>query len=205
MGAAGSADGLGPLSRQQVRDTFQVLMPALGSFLGDVRVVGTASSALRGIDLTVGDIDVLARNRSTVDAIAAAWTADGWASVGAPELLTGDGLDQYFASFDVLGAKIEISTVEGACQPGDLAECVGAAPWIHFDTVMVDDQAIAVVASELRLKSEIIRGRRERWEPISAHMSETGFNQRLLSAVVNTLPPGLQRLVATAFQETSLA
>ena len=205
MGAAGSADGLGPLSRQQVRDTFQVLMPALGSFLDDVRVVGTASSALRGIDLTVGDIDVLARNRSTVDAIAAAWTADGWASVRAPELLTGDGLDQYFASFDVLGAMIEISTVEGACQPGDLAECVGAAPWIHFDTVMVDDQAIAVVASELRLKSEIIRGRRERWEPIAAHMSETGFNQRLLSAVVNTLPPGLQRLVATAFQETSLA
>jgi len=199
MGAAGSADGPGPLSRQQVRDTFQVWVPALGPFLDDVRVVGTASSALRGIDLPVGDIDVLARNRSIVNALAAACTADGWACVRAPELSTGDGLDQYFASFDLLGAKIEISTVEGESQPGDLAECVGAAPWIHFDTVMVDDQPIPVVASELRLKSEIIRGRRERWEPIAAHMSETGFNRSLLGEVVNTLPPGLQRLVATLF------
>jgi hypothetical protein len=148
-----------------------------------VRVVGTASSALRGIGLPVADVDILAGERAAVDALVAA-------SGSAPATLLETPFGyQYIAEHVLAGVPVQFSTVESV-HPGRerLAECVGAAPWRHFSLVEVGGRPVPVVASELRLASDLIRGRDDRWRPIAAHLRATGFDRRLLAQAVLGFP-----------------
>ena len=44
------------------------------------------------------------------------------------------------------------------------------------------------VASELRLASDLMRGRADRWGPIAAHLLTVGFDLELLSQAVFGFP-----------------
>lgn len=177
--------------------TADQVVEAISPFLDDmvrlsdrVRVVGTASSALRGIELPVADVDVLCRDRDTVDELVGA--------SGSPpaSLIQTPFGHQYLADHQVRGVPVQFSTVES--DVGDrqrLAECVGEAPWRYFSLVTVAGRRVPVVASELRLASDLMRGRDDRWRPIAAHLLATGFDAKLVSHSVIGLPrPTLDEL-----------
>jgi hypothetical protein len=55
------------ITADEVVDALHPLLYDIVRLSDRVRLVGTASSALRGIELPVGDVDVLAKDRETVD------------------------------------------------------------------------------------------------------------------------------------------
>ena len=59
------------LTRDQVVTAVRPLLPTLEGLLDEVRIAGTASSLLRGIDLPASDVDILAREATIVDALLA--------------------------------------------------------------------------------------------------------------------------------------
>ena len=52
----------------------------------------------------------------------------------------------------------------------------------------VDGHPVPVVASELRLASNLMRGREDRWRPIAAHLVATGVDLELLNQAVRGFP-----------------
>ena len=132
---------------------------ALNAVLGQVppaefRLVGTASSVLRGIVMPAADIDLLFRDRTDVDAWFAALSTDfdvETAPVWMPDA------SQYFARLYAQGIPVELSTVEVETDR-DTMECFGTGPWQHFDLITCGAGTVPAVASELRLLTEVARG-----------------------------------------------
>lgn len=183
---------------QSVLDPFLDRVPADTEF----RLVGTASAVARGVPLPAGDVDILMRRRSDVDAIAAAMsdlpcrTAPAWL----PEA------SQYFAAFTVDGIALEFSTVERPADT-DTLECAGPGPWEHFDLVDLGPRRIPAVSLELRLVTELARNRPERFKPLLTHLRLYGGENPLLLRAMRDrrVDPALQRHVADqlAAQATS--
>lgn len=132
----------------------------------EFRLVGTASCALRGIEIAANDVDLLFRERAAIDAWAAA-LVDVAEVTDEPAWLGDAG--QYFARLDMGGVTVELSTVEISVDT-DTAECVGSGPWVHFDQVPCGRFSVPTVALELRLVTEVARRRADRWEPIVAYL-----------------------------------
>src|SRR5262249_22976621 len=106
------------------------------------------------------------------------------------------GFGQHFAEFDVDGVRLELSTVEP--DPGSalaIGECVGELPWSHVDSVEIDGVRIRLVASELRLLTEVARDRIDRAAAIFRYLEATGYDGELLATARATLPPELQPLM----------
>jgi hypothetical protein len=142
----------------------------------DVRLVGTASSLLRGITTPAGDIDILFRDRADVDAWFVVLSAD--LDVEIPPAWIAD-TQQYFARVHSDGVAIELSTVE-IDSDADTMECVGAGPWQYFDLVRCGDGTLPVVATELRLLTEVARFRENRYRPIVDHLRAEGCDIALI-------------------------
>jgi hypothetical protein len=142
----------------------------------EVRLVGTASSMVRGIDLPANDVDVLFRQRADVDAWFNALT--GVVEVDTAPVWLADAY-QYFARVRVHGIVVELSTVENECEH-DTVECLGEGPWRHCDVLECDGWRIAAVATELRLITEVSRGRTDRYRPIIGHLQVAGCDAALL-------------------------
>jgi hypothetical protein len=142
----------------------------------DVRLVGTASSVLRGIELPANDVDILFRNRADIDSWFSALAAhfDGDA---APIWI--DESQQYFARLHDGDLTVELSTVEFESDT-DTTECVGEGPWRHFDLVACGALTIPAVATELRLITEVVRGRADRSGPIVDHLRRVGCDLELI-------------------------
>lgn len=171
------------LTADQVIKAISPLLVDVVRLTERVRVVGTASSSLRGIVLPVADIDILARDRATIDELVAA-------SASSPATLIETPFGrQYLAEHRVDDVPMQFSTVErDPSGRSRLAECVGETPWRHFSFVDVDGHPVPVVASELRLASDLMRGREDRWRPIAAHLVATGIDQELLDQAVHGFP-----------------
>jgi hypothetical protein len=105
---------------------------------------------------------------------------------------------QYLAEGELGGVPVQVSTVESSLGGRRrLAECVGEAPWRYFSLVDVAGRPLPLVASELRLASDLMRGRDDRWRPIAAHLLATGFDVELLGQAVIGFPqPMLDELQA---------
>lgn len=174
----------------QVVEAISPVLDDLVRLSDRIRLVGTASSALRGVVLPVGDVDILARDRDTVDELVV-----GLGSPPATLIETPFG-HQYLADQSAAGLSVQVSTVESsATGRRRLAECVGETPWRYFSLVDVAGRPIPAVASELRLASDLMRGREDRWRPLAAHLLATGFDVELLSQAVLGFPqPMLDQL-----------
>ena len=118
-------------------------------------------------------------------------------------VLTGLGREprfgQYFASFELSAVRIEFSTVES--DSPEFGECTGDAPWQHFDILELEGHRVPVVASELRLLSEITRFRPDRWQPIAAHLTRNGYDAELLATAIRRLAPDLQATMRDAVRD----
>ncbi|MEV0582668.1 hypothetical protein [Nonomuraea sp. NPDC050310] len=86
---------------------------------------------------------------------------------------------QYFARFAVGGVQVEFSTVE--VETGsDSMECVGRGPWEHCVLVPCGPFQVPVVRLELRLATELVRDRADRYQPLVDHFATHGFDTGLL-------------------------
>ncbi|MBT3272131.1 MAG: hypothetical protein HN368_03175 [Spirochaetales bacterium] len=161
----------------QLQDVLRVLLSHVGSEIEEIeyRIVGTAASLLHGVTLPVGDVDVLAKNRSGVDTFATLLSR--CKCLTSPMYIVESR--QYFCSFEINGVELEFSTVEGESD-SDTGECTGSGPWTYYKHVSCDDHQIPVVALELRLITEISRQRPDRYVPIFEAMRSLGYEKGLL-------------------------
>ena len=88
---------------------------------------------------------------------------------------------QYFARLHAQGIPVELSTVEVETDR-DTMECFGTGPWEHFDLIACGTGTVPAVASELRLLTEVARGRTDRSQPIAEHLRVMGCDRALLAA-----------------------
>lgn len=161
------------------RDDLKAVLRTAFTYLGGVRhrLVGTAAACLQGVDLPVGDIDLLVQHRRDVDAIAHALA--GFPCIAEPRWLPAS--HQYFAAHLIDGVEFSVSTVETPCLD-DGWECQGPGPWQHYVTV----DGIDCVRLELRLTTELLRGRSDRYKPLLAHLKTHGADLELLHRSVTT-------------------
>ena len=163
----------------------------------DCRLVGTAAAVAQGVSLPASDVDILARQRSDVDRFAAALAE--FPCLTRPVWLA--EAQQYFARFDVNGADVEISTVEWPAAT-DTIECAGSGPWRHFTRIAYGRHILAVVSLELRLVSELVRDRPDRYEPLIKHLRLHGADVELVlrSMRDRAVDPILQKHVSSQLQ-----
>ncbi|WP_067173614.1 hypothetical protein [Microtetraspora niveoalba] len=172
-------------------DTALTALRAAGADL-DYRVGGTSAALLQGVQLPAGDIDVLMARREDVDTFAAALSTfpclhpASWL----PEA------SQYFARYEINGVAIEISTVEWQVD-SDGMECVGPGPWQHYVVVTCGSHRVPVVRLELRLATEVLRDRPDRYGPLIDHMGAHGFDPDLLQTAMSarSLPVERRRMI----------
>ncbi|MEV1011881.1 hypothetical protein [Streptomyces sp. NPDC049881] len=155
------------------------------------RLVGTAAASVQGVDLPVGDVDVLLARRRDIDAAAEALghlpcvSPPRWIAVSR----------QYYACYAVDGIGFSVSTVEQDCAE-DGWENQGPGPWRHHVTVDRDGLRLDCVRLELRLTTEFLRDRPDRYRPLLAHLRAHGADLGLLrrSLAVRGIPERLARL-----------
>lgn len=153
--------------------------------------MGTGAARLQGVDLPVGDIDLLLDRRSDVDAVAAALAPlpcpapPRWIEV----------TRQYFACYELDGVGFSFSTLEQSCDD-DGWKCKGPAPWRHSVTVDCGGHRIGCVRLELRLTTEFLRNRPDRYRPILTHLTTHGADLEPLdqSLTIRNVPDPLAQL-----------
>ncbi|MER6949417.1 hypothetical protein ABT294_35940 [Nonomuraea sp. NPDC000554] len=196
-------DGKRTLNLTDITTALDMALVALKAADTDMayRVCGTGAALLQGVPLPVGDIDILLASREDVDTFAAALSSF-------PCLYTASWLpesSQYFTRFDVNGVDLELSTVERQVD-SDAMECVGSGPWQHYVLITCGSHHVPVVRLELRLVSELLRDRADRYGPLLDYMGTHGFDSDLLQRAMNAhrIPAHRQRLVQDRLERPSL-
>jgi hypothetical protein len=158
----------------------------------DYRLVGTGAALAQGVHLPTGDIDILVARRVEVDRFAAALS--GFRCLEPPAWLP--EARQYFTHFEVDGIDVGASTVEVPADT-DAIECIGRGPWQHYVDIDFGRHVVPAVALELRLVSELIRDRPERYEPLIEHMRSHGADLELVRKSMSErgVDPTLQQQV----------
>jgi hypothetical protein len=142
----------------------------------EYRLVGTGASLLHGVQTMTKDVDLLVKDRDTVDRFGTAMCRHFRCLI--PSTYLTDAR-QYFSSYEVAGIEVEISTVEWETE-SDGIECLGRGPWEHFQWLPCGIYTVPTVALELRLVSELARGRDDRYNPLIQHMQQHGCNLELV-------------------------
>jgi hypothetical protein len=166
------------LDQARLRETLIAMLDCAMPACAQVEycLVGTAAALLHGVELRAGDVDILLRERAGVEAIGA--TLSAFRSLSPPSLLPGG--KQYFASYDLDGVKVELSTVEAETE-ADTFEVIGDGPWKHFTLIPCGSHEVPTVSLELRLITELARQRPDRYEPIIRHMQAKGCDVAFVS------------------------
>ncbi|MEU1727499.1 hypothetical protein [Nonomuraea sp. NPDC005692] len=166
--------GTRSLSRTDVTTALVMTLDAAGAAV-PYRLCGTSAALLQGVPLPAGDIDLLMPGRAELHVFAAALSP--FPCLHAPTWIEGSA--QYFARFAVNGVEVELSTVER--QAGsDALECVGEGPWRHHVLVACGPHQVPAVRLEIRLATELLRDRADRYGPLVAHLRSHGFDPGLL-------------------------
>ncbi len=190
MGADGAS-----LRLKDVTSALETTLTALRNSGADprYRVGGTGAALLQGVRLPVGDVDLLVARREDVHAFATALSSFPclYAASWLPQS------SQYFTRYEVNGVHLEISTVEQETD-SDGMECVGRGPWQHYVLITCGPHRVPVVRLELRLATELLRDRPDRYEPLLDHMAAEGFDADLLHRAMTArgLSAERRRLVA---------
>ena len=135
----------------------------------DYRLVGTGAALLHGVSLPAADIDILVKERHSVDAFGAALSS--CRCLAAPVWLAGS--HQYYANYEVNGVEVGISTVE-VTSDVDTVETFGRGTWEYFTFLTCGRYFVPTVALELRLITELFRNRPDRYQPLIQFMQLHG-------------------------------
>jgi hypothetical protein len=144
------------------------------------RLVGTGAALAQGVQLPVGDVDILVARRADVDRVAAALA--GFRCLDSPAWLP--EARQYYAQFEVEEIGVGFSTVERLVET-DAFECIGPGPWKHCVRVRFGQHVVPVVGLELRLGSELVRDRPDRYLPLIEHMRLHGADLQLVQKAMS--------------------
>jgi hypothetical protein len=164
----------------------------------EYRLVGTGAALAQGVHLPTGDVDVLVARRADVDAFAAALSE--FPCLTSPVWLP--DAKQYFARFEIDEIEVGFSTVERPVD-SDAFECIGRGPWEHYLPIRFGRHVVPAVSLELRLATELVRDRPDRYEPLIEHlrshgvdlplaqraMSDRGVNAMLQQQILDRLQP----------------
>ncbi|MEV0383429.1 hypothetical protein [Nonomuraea sp. NPDC050643] len=186
--------GEASLRLEDVTSALETALTALTAVRADpkYRVGGTGAALLQGVHLPVGDVDILVAQRRDVDTFAAALSS--FPCLYAASWLPASS--QYFARYEVNGVHLEISTVEQETDSDEM-ECIGRGPWQHHVLITCGSHRVPVVRLELRLATELLRDRSDRYEPLLDHMAAQGFDADLLNRAMTArgLSVEQQRLI----------
>ena len=192
------------LNQTRLRETliiiFEHVMPTCAQI--EYRLVGTGAALLHGVQLPAGDIDILVKERRDVDAFGSALSP--FKCLFAPTWLP-EGR-QYYANYEVNCVEVGISTVE--VETGwDARETTGSGPWKHFVLIPCGPYAIPTVALELRLATELVRKRPDRYAPIIQYMQVKGYDINLVSRAMDAagLPQALREDVLDQLEGKSVS
>jgi hypothetical protein len=159
------------MTASQLRETLVIfldqVMPACAQV--DYRLVGTGAALLHGVALPAADVDILVRDRQSVDAFNSEFSTNQL--LEPPTWL--EWTHQYYANYNVNGIEVGISTVEIDCDV-DTIETFGCGPWVHYTLLTCDRYLIPTVSIELRLITEVYRNRPDRYLPIIQFMQTHG-------------------------------
>jgi hypothetical protein len=166
----------------------------------EYRLVGTGAALAQGVQLPTGDIDILVARRDEVDTFAAALS--GFRCLDPPAWLP--KARQYFTHFEVDEIKVGASTVEVPTD-AETIECIGRGPWQHYVHVNVGKHTVPAVALELRLVSELIRDRPDRYTPLLEYLRLHGGDLQLVRKSMSDrgVDPMLQQQVLDRLQADS--
>jgi hypothetical protein len=142
-------------------------MPACAEI--EYRLVGTGAALLHGVAMPAADIDILVRERRSVDAFGSALAS--FRCLEPPAWLP--ETQQYYGNYEISGVEVGISTVEVPSE-ADTIETFGRGPWERFTLLACGPYRVPTVALELRLITELYRDRPDRYEPIIGHLQLTG-------------------------------
>ncbi len=162
------------------------------------RLCGTAAALLHGVDLPVGDIDLLLQERQGVDAFAAALSS--YRCLVSPTWLP--EAHQYYGSYEITGVEVQLSTVE-VSSDRDTSETCGRGPWEHFSLLPCGPYSVPTVALELRLHTELRRNRSDRYRPILSFLQDRGCDHDLLRRCLSSgseLPQEMKQSVIDMLQ-----
>jgi hypothetical protein len=179
------------VSQSQLQETLTIvfyhIMPGCAQI--EYRLVGTAAALLQGVSLPTGDVDILVKERQSVDVLGSALAS--FTCLQSPAWIPEAG--QYYAEYEINGVGVGISTVEAETD-SDGIECLGRGPWEHYVLVSCGPFDIPAVGLELRLVSELLRNRPDRYTPLIQHMQVNGCDIGLVrrGMEARSLPQGLQ-------------
>jgi hypothetical protein len=178
--------------RTELQRVLSLLLDLLGPAPFKYRLVGTGAALAQGVHLPTGDIDILVTRRTEVDRFAAALS--GFRCMDPPAWLP--GARQYFTHYVVDEIKVGASTVEVPTD-SDAIECIGPGPWQHYVDIDFGRHVVPAVALELRLVSELIRDRPDRYTPLLAHLRTHGADWPLVrrSMQERAVDPMLQKQI----------
>jgi hypothetical protein len=178
------------LDQARLRETLIIVLdhalPARANV--EYRLVGTGAALLRGVPLPARDIDILVKGRDDVDAFSSALSQ--FRCLDPPTWLP--EARQFYANYEVNRVEVGISTVE-ADTNSDAIETLGRGPWEHFALIPCGRYFVPTVSLELRLITELFRGRPDRYNPIIRHMRANGYDITLIRRGMDAagLPPAL--------------
>jgi len=173
--------------RQTLVTVLDHVLPAHAEL--DYRLVGTGAALLHGVVLPAADVDLLVKTRPDVDAFAEALAS--FPCLDTPAWLP--AARQYYANYDVNGVEVGISTVEVESEL-DTVETFGRGPWEHFVLLPCGPYVVPAVTLELRLITELLRGREDRYRPLLGHMRGKSYDLSFVLRGMTTtgLPQALQ-------------
>jgi len=180
--------------RAQLQEVLSLVLDRLDPAAPDFeyRLVGTGAALAQGVQLPVGDIDILAARRSEVDRFAAALS--GFPCLEPPAWHPDDR--QYYTRFLVSEIDVEASTVEVETDT-DTFECIGRGPWQHYIDLDFGTHTVPAVVLELRLVSELVRNRPDRYVPLIEHMRSHSADLQLTHRAMSDcgVDPQLQQRI----------
>lgn len=183
-----------PLDQPRLRETLEKVLEHAASHFEQVNycLVGTAAAMLHGVPLSAGDVDFLMKERTHVDAFAVALSS--FPALTPPTLL--EGAKQYYAAYNVNAIKVEASTVE-VTTDSVYIETFGDGPWKYQTLIAVGPYRVPTVALELRLATELLRNRPDRYEPMITWMKQNGCDADLLGHAMKArrLSPEIQHSI----------
>jgi hypothetical protein len=167
-----------PIRRTRLLETLTLVLDHLTQLGAHprYRLVGTGAAMLHGVDLPVGDLDLLVDERPSVDVFAAALAS--FECLEAPAWLP--EARQYYANYCVNGVEVGISTVEVTTE-SDVIETFGPGPWEkHYSSLPCGPYLVPTVDLELRLITEVHRDRPDRYTPLVDHLRTCGCDLDLV-------------------------
>ena len=172
-------------------EALRIFLPYLSRIDVEWMLVGSAATAIHGVEIIPGDIDFIFRTPEGVAQLADVAccfaqkrmnTQDAsvfLSSEEQPLLVFAEG-NWTFGRWLVDGTRVEVACIKEPGKENSLAETYGNQVWIRKETIVWQSECIPIVPLEVQLATMLFRRYESRIMPTVARMSQRGFDPELL-------------------------